>query len=325
VVDSDRLWHEFADRIAQSYTLRGVEEALVRAVSEATGGCRVELLRESTPLAASSGPKLLASWSAESEGAQVQEPEAEGPSLRSRPVRLTVRCGDHHFGILQIFRTRNVPSLSPRLIRRLQTLCTVAAAAGRGMRPVRSVEEPVAFWGSPALDLGTVQDSHFLNAFLPYAMAQAQRHHEPLSLLCVGIDRWAVIRGLLGPEVASQAIRHTAETIVGTLRASDVVARLDDGRIVAVLANAGPAESAHVAEIVREAVALEGAGSDSMPPLTISIGVATYPHDAVEPGSLIAAAAAALSAARSEGRNRVATAQVAPASATTRTIAQCAG
>src|SRR5262245_43872113 len=68
VVDSDRLWHEFADRIAQSYTLRGVEEALVRAVSEATGGCRVELLRESTPLAAASGPKLLASWSAESEG-----------------------------------------------------------------------------------------------------------------------------------------------------------------------------------------------------------------------------------------------------------------
>ncbi len=44
-----------------------------------------------------------------------------------------------------------------------------------------------------------LRDEAFLIAFLPYAVAQARRHSEPVSLLFVATDRLAAIRELHGP------------------------------------------------------------------------------------------------------------------------------
>jgi hypothetical protein len=59
----------------------------------------------------------------------------------------------------------------------------------------------------------------FLTTFLPYALAQAKRHREPLSLLCVSIDRFAAIETLLGRELAEAAMHRVADTIIKMLRA----------------------------------------------------------------------------------------------------------
>ena len=127
------------------------------------------------------------------------------------------------------------------------------------------------------------RDAPFLRAFLPYALAQARRRHEPLSLFYVSVDRLAAIRELHGPEIAAAAVERVAETMVQALRASDVVARLDDGRLIAVLPYADHEDAPAVAEAVRAAIASSGVASRTMPVLTASIGVASYPAQRPRP------------------------------------------
>ena len=140
----------------------------------------------------------------------------------------------------------------------------------------------------------------------PYALALTDRRDEPLSLLYIGVDRLAAIRGLHGPAVASEAVRRVGRTVAGALRRSDLVARLDEGRLVAVLPGATPEAARRLAEHVRAAVAQAGAATAAMPVLTATVGAATFPEQGGDATTLRAAAAAALSEARSHGRDRVA-------------------
>ncbi len=194
------------------------------------------------------------------------------------------------------------------------------AAEGRGAGDGRPAEEG----GGAGGPIAVLHDATFLNAVLPYALGQAKRHREPLSLLCVAVDRLSAIRQLHGDEVADAAVRRVAETVGATLRASDVVARLDDDRIIAVLPDAAAIHAARVAELIRGAIEAAGAASPTMPTLTASIGMASYPAHAHDALSLIDAADAAMVRAERQGRNRVASA--APGSAApTLGVTQCAG
>ena len=84
-----------------------------------------------------------------------------------------------------------------------------------------------------------LHDATFLNAVLPFAVGQAQRHREPLSLVCIAIDRLHGIQDLLGRAVADSLVRSVGETVMSLIRSSDIVVRLDDDRVVAVLPRSG--------------------------------------------------------------------------------------
>ena len=90
----------------------------------------------------------------------------------------------------------------------------------------------------------------FLATFLPYAIAQAGRRGEPLSLLYIGADRLAAIRELLGEAAAGEAVRTIGRAITRTLRSSDLVARLDDGRLAVVLPGAAAGDARMLAETI---------------------------------------------------------------------------
>ncbi len=210
-------------------------------------------------------------------------------------IRLTFE-GPHHF--------------SPERYRRLTTLGILGGAVD-----VRSgTDSPSAVSRRPQ-DLAITHDAttglpnaSFLTAYLNYALALAGRRHEPISLLCIGIDRLTAIRALHGPGLADEVVRKVARTIAGTLRSSDLIARLDDGRLMAVLPGASHEDSREVAETVRLAISAAGVATPRMPIITAAIGVASYPDHAADAVSLRAMAAAALADARSKGHNRVAAA-----------------
>lgn len=164
-----------------------------------------------------------------------------------------------------------------------------------------------------SFDPGEVlRDQAFLTAFLPYAVAQSRRHVEPVSILCVAADRLAAIEDLLGPGLAETALRRVSETVARALRTSDVVARFDDNRLVAVLPHAGAADVPMIAEAVRKAVFEIGKPTTSMPRLTVTIGTATYPDNANNADNLLTAAVEALERARGLGANRIVTSKRTP-------------
>jgi diguanylate cyclase (GGDEF)-like protein len=149
-----------------------------------------------------------------------------------------------------------------------------------------------------------LHDATFLSAVLPFALGQALRHREPLSLLCVAIDRLAGIQELMGRAAVDPLVRHVGETAAALLRSSDIVARLDDDRIVAVLPRATSNDGLFVAERIRHDVAKKNRDAAVMPNVTVSIGVATFPTCAHNVSSLFNAADEALAQARNQGRDQ---------------------
>jgi diguanylate cyclase (GGDEF)-like protein len=305
-VERDRVVHEFADIIAEARDASEIESALVRLAHEVAGSSRVELYVDAR--SSEAGATRRVAWLPEASACDAGGPTGEltpprDLSLTRSPtglVRLVLRSSDRFQGTLWILPAAGRP-LSRRTLRLLTTLCTMAAAARRGFRGERLTgREPLPHFER------AVRDATFLNAVLPFALAQAYRYREPVSLFCVSVDRLAAILDLHGRATADATVQRVAETISRTLRASDVVSRLDDDRIIAMLPNASATDAVSVAEIVRLAVATASASPQDMPVLSVSIGVAGYPANAHDVLSLIDTADEALVRAQARGPNQVA-------------------
>jgi diguanylate cyclase (GGDEF)-like protein len=182
-------------------------------------------------------------------------------------------------------------------------MCALAGAVERAAGLANGAVEATRDPGSGAYN------ASFLNAFLTHALAQARRRSESLSVLCVGTDRrLAQIRSQDGSEIADAALKRMARAMTSTLRTTDVVARLDDGRLVAVLPGASVTDAVSVAEAVRRAIAEAGVTAAAANPIAAPIGVAAFPEHARDVGPLVAAAGEALARAEVLGPDRVAVA-----------------
>ena len=236
-----------------------------------------------------------------------------------------LRWGRANFGSIRVTGYgRARPAYRQRWARRLNTICGIGACALDRVRlgqerPGDSGRRRVAETfpssngtiGSGQPDCGVgyptmVRDATFLNAVLPFALGQAQRHREPLSLLCIAIDRLHGIRELLGRAMADHLVQSVGETVVSLIRATDIVARLDDDRLVAVLPRSGDQGALGLGQILCEKVAQLDWPRPYQPDMriTVSVGVATFPSSADTVCSLFQAADDALAAAQARGRNQ---------------------
>ena len=172
--------------------------------------------------------------------------------------------------------------------------------------------------------LAVVHDATFLHAVLPYVIGQAHRYGEPLSLMCLAVDRLNGIRDLLGPEQADRAVRHVGLQIARRLRSSDIVARIEDDRIIVVLPRASVHDTWCIAEILCGNIKESTTFLPDLPSLTVSIGVAEYPGCASTVYALLDAADHALSMAQKQGRNRAIAAELLNEPALV-TMAKCVG
>lgn len=287
-----RRFHEFADLVALERDPEAVETALVSFAGEIADACRVELLLDRDDERADPDPRRIALWPESSRGMSANEVEALG-----YPLCLGLWCGDHFQMTLQVYERPGRRGRWPsKVVRRLTTLCAMSSAtlrglhAGRRARPEAPVEMSAA-----------VRDATFLYAILPYALSQAQRHREPLTVFCVEIDRLRVLAQSQGLDSIDRAVRRVAEAVAKTLRGSDVVARLADDRVMVVLPNTGPADARTVAEVVRSALVAACLPIGTMPALTASVGIACFPDDAPDSASLLSAADDAMTRARAQG------------------------
>jgi len=291
-IGGSRRLHEFADLVAAARDPAQVEAALVAQAGKTSGASRVELVVDRDDGGFATPAHLVALWP---EGARKMTP-AEVEAL-GYPLCLGLWCGaDYRMSLLLYARPGSGGRWPARVVRRLTTLCAVAAAALRGLHAGRRARRE-----SAAATAAAVRDATFLAAILPYALSQADRHGEPLSVLCIEVDRLAELGRLHGLDAADRAVRRVAEAAAHTLRGSDVVARLDDDRVIVMLPNTGPAAARTVVGVVRSAIAAASHPVGGGPDFTASIGVASFPDDAHDSASLLAAADEATTRARVEG------------------------
>ncbi|QQA41394.1 diguanylate cyclase [Pelagovum pacificum] len=153
---------------------------------------------------------------------------------------------------------------------------------------------------------GLYNRRHFMSC-LRREMTLADRQGTALSLMSFDADGFKTFNDSHGHDAGDMVLRKLADCLADLFDAREVCCRLG-GEEFAVLLPGHDADAARaVAERVRKAVSAMPLtyGSETLPNVTISIGVATYPDSATEAQLLIKRADQALYAAKEAGRNRV--------------------
>jgi diguanylate cyclase (GGDEF)-like protein len=323
----EKVVHELVRILAETQDRETILRSFLRAAGSITEAQSVEWYPEATedgavgfrPDPTRDEPRMSQPGNlAGSEGSHGAEPGT---------IELGIGASSRIEGWVRLVGCRSAASRSPRTAARLNTLAILAASALRGTdrgskresesgrghadstaccaEPIRSFDPDE---GSREHDSGHVpilQDATFLNAVLPFALGLARRHRESLALLCIAVDRLGGIRELMGKESANQAVDTVGREVAAMIRSSDIVARIDDDRIIAVLPRAPMCHARRVAESICRKVETLSSRPCALPGLTLSIGVAEYPTCAETLYAVLDAADHALAEAQRTGRNRV--------------------
>ncbi len=129
--------------------------------------------------------------------------------------------------------------------------------------------------------------------------ASAERSRQPFSLLLADLDHFKMYNDRAGHPAGDEALTRIASLLKETARAGDFVARYGGEEFALILPMTRKLDALKLAERIR--LSMERIGL----PLTLSVGVATFPEDSPDPDGLLKAADQALYQAKAAGRNRV--------------------
>ena len=136
------------------------------------------------------------------------------------------------------------------------------------------------------------------------AVELAQDKHWRVAVLFLSLDRFKSINDTLGASVGDELLRQFSTRLVNCVHLRDTVGRLGGDEFALILTMPrDQQEAAHVANEVRDALRspFDLHGQQAM--LTASIGIAMYPDDALDPGTLVKFADTAMVRAREAGRD----------------------
>jgi diguanylate cyclase (GGDEF)-like protein len=147
----------------------------------------------------------------------------------------------------------------------------------------------------------------FFLEWLGYTLAQARRDEQEIALLYIDLDGFKAVNDRYGHRRGDALLAAIAERLRATKRESDVLARIGGDEFALAAANARDGrELGALGERLLAALVDPLQPRIADVPVGASIGIAFFPDDARDVPGLIAAADAAMYAAKRAGRNRVA-------------------
>jgi diguanylate cyclase (GGDEF)-like protein len=135
--------------------------------------------------------------------------------------------------------------------------------------------------------------------------AQAVRHGRPTSVLMIDSDNLKEVNDTHGHDAGNSLLRQLAQAIQGELRFTDISARYGGDEFIVLLPDTPAKGAMEVAERIRNRVMnfpLDYAAKRV--PVSVSIGIASFPEDGATLDALASHADRALYAAKQDGRNR---------------------
>lgn len=189
-----------------------------------------------------------------------------------------------------------------------EDLFTVAALSGSSAVPLanalryhRSTQEAIT---DSLTGLANVREfRHRLDG----AFARPDRHTTPLSLLLVDFDHFKSANDQLGHQHGDLVLQLGARIVRAAARSQDLVARYGGDELAVIVADTNGVGAQRLAYRIVDAVRAAAVSTTPGKHLTFSIGVATYPEDALSAQELVAAADQALYLAKREGKDRACT------------------
>lgn len=134
-------------------------------------------------------------------------------------------------------------------------------------------------------------------------IARTQRTGRPFSLLMLDLDGFKYYNDSFGHSIGDQVLQLLSAILSQSVREMDLVARYGGEEFVVLLPETQLESACAAAERLRQQV--ETGSRAQGQPMTVSIGVATFPQDGETGAELVAAADRAMYLAKGKGRNRV--------------------
>jgi diguanylate cyclase (GGDEF)-like protein len=140
--------------------------------------------------------------------------------------------------------------------------------------------------------LTSLPNTRFMASHLTGELARADRLNGEVSLVVLDLDDFKEINDTYGHHVGDRALRDVAGVLRGAIRPYDICVRYAGDEFIVVLAGCGSEEAENKRQELQQAV--DGLLFEVRPgtevPLSISAGVAVFPHDGDSYESLLAKA-----------------------------------
>lgn len=135
-------------------------------------------------------------------------------------------------------------------------------------------------------------------------LERAMRYRTPLAVMLIDVDNLKVINDRHGHRAGDLALTAVADSLRNTCRGSDLAARYGGDEFAVLVPSTGAKEAQELANRLRGNLAKRVQSLPELDGVTMSVGIADLAH-AGEVEALLAAADAALYAAKTAGRDRV--------------------
>jgi diguanylate cyclase (GGDEF)-like protein len=132
-------------------------------------------------------------------------------------------------------------------------------------------------------------------------LAQSVEAGAGFGLVMIDLDHFKGLNDRYGHQTGDEVLGQAAAAITAACRDGDLAARYGGEEFAVILGATDAAGAAEAAERIRQSIR----NADTPVPVTASLGVAAYPVHAGTAGELVAAADAALYAAKAGGRDQV--------------------
>jgi diguanylate cyclase (GGDEF)-like protein len=153
-----------------------------------------------------------------------------------------------------------------------------------------------------------LNNRRYFDKVLPQEYERAHRERLPFSLMMIDVDNFKLFNDTHGHHLGDRILATIGRVLRKTLRSIDFAFRYGGEEFVVILPETD-LESAHkVAERIRQRVMAESRKllrNQQDTPVTVSVGISSYPRDAACSMTLLAMADQLLYQAKRSGRNRV--------------------
>lgn len=138
---------------------------------------------------------------------------------------------------------------------------------------------------------------------LSKAIEQSTASSSSIAALCVNLDNFKALNDALGHKVGNDVLKDVAFILQGCVRANDIVSRVSGDEYLMIILESTPQGAGLVAKKVISSIASHHFVSKAQPiKIRCSIGVACYPGDGLDAGTLIKNAGIALYSAKKSRR-----------------------
>jgi diguanylate cyclase (GGDEF)-like protein/PAS domain S-box-containing protein len=236
-------------------------------------------------------------------GTSIYEDRADMLAASLAGKRVEYECVSDALGVVRILHTVLVPdSQADGQVVGVYALSTDVSANKAAEQHLQQLARIDALTGLP--------NRRQFEERLKQAMARSSRTNRPMALIFMDIDHFKAINDSLGHGAGDEVLKEFSVRMQGTIRLTDLAARLAGDEFVVILEGLNTAQEASIVaaklvEAIRRPMRLVG---QPLPlDVTASMGLAYYEGREASAGVLIERADRALYRAKAAGRNTFAT------------------